>query len=74
VTGDGQTVTQLRVPRKTNEITCFAALLAPYDLTGVTVTAEALHTQREHARLLVEDKQAHYSPSGLRGATVPPET
>ncbi|MEV0494320.1 helix-turn-helix domain-containing protein [Streptomyces atratus] len=40
-------VTQLRVPDKTNEITNFAALLTPYDLTGVTVTADALHTQRE---------------------------
>ncbi|MFJ9909705.1 ISAs1 family transposase [Streptomyces sp. NPDC101152] len=60
MTGDGQAVTQLRVPRKTNEITCFAALLAPLDLTGVTVTADALHTQRDHARFLVEDKQAHY--------------
>ncbi|MCY0932218.1 hypothetical protein OTB20_39895 [Streptomyces sp. H27-H1] len=37
MTGDGRTVTQLRVPDKTNEITCFAALLEPYDLTGVTV-------------------------------------
>ncbi|MEU9992632.1 ISAs1 family transposase [Streptomyces sp. NPDC048045] len=31
-----------------------------YDLTGVTVTADALHTQREHARFLVERKKAHY--------------
>ncbi|MFF3062835.1 ISAs1 family transposase [Streptomyces sp. NPDC057909] len=61
MTGTGMTVTQLRVPDKTNEITCFAALLAPYNLTGVTVTADALHTQREHARFLVEDKQAHYA-------------
>lgn len=60
MTGDGRTVTQLRVPDKTNEITCFAALLAPYDLTGVTVTADALHTQRAHARFLVEEKKAHY--------------
>ena len=60
MTGDGRTVTQLRVPEKTNEITCFAALLAPYDLTGVTVTADALHTQRAHARFLVEEKKAHY--------------
>lgn len=60
MTGTGQTVTQLRVPDKTNEITCFAALLEPYDLAGVTVTADALHTQREHARFLVEDKKAHY--------------
>jgi predicted transposase YbfD/YdcC len=61
MTGTGMTVTQLRVPDKTNEITCFAALLAPYDLAGVTVTADALHTQREHARFLVADKQAHYA-------------
>ncbi|WP_328939761.1 ISAs1 family transposase [Streptomyces tauricus] len=60
MTGTGQTVSQLRVPDKTNEITCFAALLQPYDLAGVTVTADALHTQREHARFLVEDKKAHY--------------
>ncbi|MEU5894607.1 ISAs1 family transposase [Streptomyces sp. NPDC047461] len=60
MTGTGQTVSQLRVPDKTNEITCFAALLEPYDLAGVTVTADALHTQREHARFLVEDKKAHY--------------
>jgi hypothetical protein len=31
-TGTGMSVTQLRVPEKTNEITCFAALLDPYDL------------------------------------------
>ncbi|MEV6012961.1 hypothetical protein AB0M29_40125 [Streptomyces sp. NPDC051976] len=37
-----------------------AALLAPFDLAGVTVTADALHTQRAHARFLVEAKQAHY--------------
>ncbi|WP_327412643.1 transposase [Streptomyces sp. NBC_01233] len=60
MTGDGRTVTQLRVPDKTNEITCFAALLEPYELTGVTVTADALHTQRGHARFLVEAKRAHY--------------
>ncbi|MFF1871091.1 ISAs1 family transposase [Kitasatospora herbaricolor] len=59
MTGDGRTVTQLRVPDKTNEITCFAALLAPFDLTGITVTADALHTQRAHARFLAE-KRAHY--------------
>ncbi|MCX4426047.1 ISAs1 family transposase [Streptomyces mirabilis] len=61
MTGDGLTVTQLRVPDKTNEITCCAGLLAPMDLTGVTVTADALHAQRGHARFLVEDKKAHYA-------------
>ncbi|MGA5702035.1 ISAs1 family transposase [Peterkaempfera bronchialis] len=60
MTGDGRTVTQLRVPDKTNEITCFTALPAPYDLTGITVTADALHTQRAHVRFLVEEQKAHY--------------
>lgn len=61
MTGTGQTVTQLRVPDKTKEITCFAALPEPYDLTGVTMTADALHTQRDHARFLVQIKKAHYA-------------
>ena len=61
MTGDGRTVTQLRVPDKTNEITCFAALLEPFDLSGVVVTADALHTQRDHALFLVEVKKAHYA-------------
>ncbi len=59
LTGTGQTLTQLRVPDKTNEITGFARLLAPYDLAGVTITADALHTQREHIRFLTE-KKAHF--------------
>ncbi|WP_280728349.1 ISAs1 family transposase [Kitasatospora sp. MAA4] len=29
-------------------------------MTGVTVTADALHTQRAHARFLVEEKRVHY--------------
>jgi predicted transposase YbfD/YdcC len=61
MTGTGMTVTQLRVPEKTNAITCFAALLDPYDLQGVTVNGDALHTQCDHARFLVEVKQAHYA-------------
>ncbi|MEV6024062.1 transposase [Streptomyces sp. NPDC052036] len=61
MTGAGTAVTQLRVPDKTNEITCFAALLEPYDLADVTVTADALHTQRAHAHFLVEQKDAHYA-------------
>jgi hypothetical protein len=58
MTGGGQSLTQLRVPDKTNEIICFAALLEPVDLTGTTVTADALHIQRDHARFLdCEDRQ-----------------
>lgn len=60
MTSDALTVTQLRVPDKTNEITCFAALLEPFNLTGVTITADALHTQRTHAHILVEAKNSHY--------------
>jgi predicted transposase YbfD/YdcC len=56
----GRTVSQLRVPDKTNEITAFTAVLAPFDLTGTVVTADALHTQRNHAKWLVETKQAQY--------------
>ncbi|WP_436319330.1 ISAs1 family transposase [Streptomyces nigra] len=32
----------------------------PFDLAGVVVTADALHTHRDHARWLVEAKKAHY--------------
>ena len=51
---------QAEVEGKTNEITCFAPLLGPLDLTGAVITADALHAQSEHARFLVEDKNAHY--------------
>jgi predicted transposase YbfD/YdcC len=56
----GRTVSQLRVPDKTTEVTGFTRLLAPFDLAGVVVTADALHTHRDHARWLVEEKEAHY--------------
>ncbi|MBW8735804.1 MAG: hypothetical protein JF621_01250 [Streptomyces turgidiscabies] len=55
----GETVTQLRVPDKTGEIGCVAGLLAPSDLTGATVPADALHAHCGHTRFLVEDKHAH---------------
>lgn len=51
---------QVDVDGKTNEITRFKPLLDPLDLAGKVVTADALHTQREHARYLVEDKEADY--------------
>jgi predicted transposase YbfD/YdcC len=40
---------QVQVAGKSNEITAFQPLLAPLDVTGLVVTADALHTQREHA-------------------------
>ncbi|MGW1365276.1 ISAs1 family transposase [Streptomyces chartreusis] len=33
--------------------------MSPFGLTGVVVTADALHTHRDHARWLVEAKKAH---------------
>lgn len=51
---------QVDVDGKTNELTRFRPLLEALDLTGVTVTADALHTQREHARWSTETKQAGY--------------
>ena len=51
---------QAAVDGKSNEITAFAPLLEPLDLTGAVITADAMHTQREHARFLVSDKEAHY--------------
>jgi hypothetical protein len=56
----GITLAQREIPAKTNEIPEIKPLLAPVPLQGRVVTADALHTQRETARFLVEDKQAHY--------------
>lgn len=56
----GVVCAQTTVDGKTNEITRFAPLLTDLDLTGTIVTADALHTQREHARWLVDHRQAAY--------------
>jgi predicted transposase YbfD/YdcC len=51
---------QTDVDTTTNEITQFQPLLDRLDLTDTVVTADALHTQREHADWLVTDKHAAY--------------
>jgi hypothetical protein len=51
---------QVATHDKSNEITAVAPLLDPLELTARVVTADALHTQTDTARYLVEDKQAHY--------------
>jgi len=56
---DGAVLAQLQVDGTTNESSRFKPLLAGLELTGTIVTADALHTQRDHAGFLV-DKQAHY--------------
>jgi predicted transposase YbfD/YdcC len=56
----GTVLAQARVDGKTNEITRFAPLLEPLDLAGCVITADAMHTQRDHAEFLVTTKKAHY--------------
>jgi predicted transposase YbfD/YdcC len=51
---------QTDVDHTTNEIARFQPLLQPLDLVGRVVTADALHTQREHADWLVGVKHAAY--------------
>jgi len=57
---DGVVVAQREVGEKTNEIPESKPLLAPLDLEGAVVTADALHTQTKFARNVVEDKKADY--------------
>jgi predicted transposase YbfD/YdcC len=52
----GTTAGQRRVPAKTNEIKAFAPLLEAIDVTGMAITADALHTQRAHATYLHKRK------------------
>ena len=56
----GTTVGQVNVPRKTNEIPEIKNLLRPLPIPGRVVTADAMHTQRDTATYLVEEKKAHY--------------
>lgn len=46
--------------KQTNEIKTAIPLLDAIDIQGKTITADALLTQRELARYLVEDRAAHY--------------
>jgi predicted transposase YbfD/YdcC len=56
----GVVLGQVAVNGKTNEITRFAPLLELLELAGCVITADAMHTQREHAEFLVAQKKAHY--------------
>ena len=56
---EATTIAQANVDVKTNEITVFCPLLGTLDLTDAVVTADALHTQREHAEFL-RSRGAHY--------------
>ena len=51
---------QMEVEEKTNEIPKLPELLGPLPLEGAVITADAMHTQTESARFIVEDKKADY--------------
>jgi predicted transposase YbfD/YdcC len=57
---EGLVLAQRAVDTKHNEITEFQPLLEPLDIKGIVVTADALHTQAEHAKYLKEKKEADY--------------
>lgn len=57
---EGVVISQKPVDKKTNEITVFQSLLDPIDLKGKVVTADALHTQVDHAKYLKEQREADY--------------
>jgi hypothetical protein len=57
---EGVVIAQLQVEEKTNEIPKLPELLAPLPIEGALITVDALHTQRESARYIVEEKKADY--------------
>lgn len=58
--GQGVVVAQLQVEEKSNEIPGAKPLLKDLDLRGTTVTADAMHTQKDLASHLVDEKGADY--------------
>ena len=55
----GVVVGQRRVSDKSNEIPALPDLLAPLDLDGALITADAMHTQRSTAQWIIS-RGAHY--------------
>jgi predicted transposase YbfD/YdcC len=49
-------IAQRQVADKSNEIPAAQAILAELDLEGVTVTMDAMHTQRATAEMIVKKK------------------
>ena len=56
----GVVLAQCQIACKSNEIAAFVPLLTPLDLTDRVVSADAMQTQRGHARWLRETKNAHF--------------
>ncbi|WP_030443798.1 ISAs1 family transposase [Actinoplanes subtropicus] len=60
LTCTGVVLAQRQIASKSNEITAFVPLLTPLDLTDHVISADAMQTQRTHARWLRESKKAHF--------------
>jgi predicted transposase YbfD/YdcC len=61
--GGALTAAHREIGAKTNEIPEFAPLLDAVrdtDLADAVITVDGLHAQKEHARYLVENRDAHY--------------
>lgn len=56
----GVVISQRKIDKKTNEIPEIKPLLAPLKIAGSIVTADAMHTQTDTARFIVEEKRADY--------------
>lgn len=65
--GQRATIAQKEIAEKTNEIPELRRMLQDVDIVGKVVTTDALHTQRETARFLVEDKKADYLFTAVKG-------
>jgi hypothetical protein len=57
---EGIVIAQQAVAAKSNEITAVRPLLENLDIAGSVVTADAMHTQKDTARFIVEEKHADY--------------
>jgi predicted transposase YbfD/YdcC len=53
---EGVVIAQRQVAGKSNEIPAAQAILAELDLEGVTVTMDAMHTQKATAEMIVKKK------------------
>lgn len=60
MTPTGHVAAQSRVANKTSEIPALADVLEELDIEGSVVSADALHTQTDTARHLVQERKAHY--------------
>lgn len=53
-------ITQKKVDGKTNEIPVAKEMLIDIDIKGSVITADAMHTQEDTARIIVKEKEADY--------------